>query len=132
MEKKYTPGPWRVFENMFHDNLLVECDMGRWHYSNRHIAAGKDTIIAEVSTSVGNAPGYPHAKKEEFMSNVTLIAAAPELVEAAETVMKWWEEHQYDCDAVSDGEYMEEYNRYDETPDFVLKAEAALKKAGVL
>jgi len=56
------------------------------HYS-RHIAAGKETLIANVTTNVygpGNTPGFPHATVEEWEANVRLIAVAPKLLEALE------------------------------------------------
>lgn len=35
-------------------------------------------------------------------------------------VLKWWDEHRYDCDSYDAGDgYMEDSNRYDEEPEFV-------------
>lgn len=38
------------------------------------------------------------------------------MFELANAVLKWWEEHKYDVDISQEGE---EYNRYDEEPEFV-------------
>ena len=43
-------------------------------------------------------------------------------IKLAEAVLRWWEEHQYDC--VSDED--DEYNVYDEPPHFVKLAQELL------
>lgn len=37
-------------------------------------------------------------------------------------ILAWWGEHKYDVDSVPNGEYTEEYNRFDTEPDFVTLA----------
>lgn len=55
-------------------------------------------------------------------------ATSHDLEEVARAVLKWWEEHQYDTmlTSVDDGY---ESNIYDEPPEFVLLARAAIEKA---
>lgn len=37
-------------------------------------------------------------------------------------ILNWWEEHQWDCNASDNGDYIEDYNVYDDEPSFVKKA----------
>jgi len=48
----------------------------------------------------------------------------PKIDDLIKSVLTWWKEHQYDTESVSSGEIPEEYNVYDETPDFVKIAQA--------
>jgi len=59
-------------------------------------------------------------------ANARLIAAAPELLDVARKVMEWWDEHE--CDSYIDREG-EEYNTYNEDPQMVVAARAAIAKA---
>ena len=76
-------------------------------------------------TFQGNIPTYIartcYAPNSE--ANAKLISAAPDLLDACESVLEWWNEHQYDTT------YYGEYNLYDHEPKFVTKAKAAIKKA---
>jgi hypothetical protein len=72
MEKKYTPGPWRM------------CNEGRCSCG---LVSSRDFTVASVSSScikdegVNLGDGLSNTS-EEFKANYKLIAAAPELLEA--------------------------------------------------
>jgi hypothetical protein len=83
MKEKHTPGPWQVFKKPSH-------------------LYGDYLIIAD---SQGKRIGDSDASNETAVANASLIAAAPELLEAcnlAEAVLA--EHEQYDCDEFGDGE----------------------------
>lgn len=95
----HTPGPWEL------DGVEI-------YPVNGHRASD---AICQLSAGQSD---------EAFEANAHLIAAAPELLVAAQKVMQWWADHQYDtC-----GE-RGEWNVYDAEPDFVVAARAALIKA---
>jgi len=51
---------------------------------------------------------------------IALLADYERLRGMEERVKEWWREHQYDAVSVPDGDgYREEYNLYDEPPEFV-------------
>ena len=64
----HTPGPWEIKANL----LDIETRYGDWHYIDiKGVALVRD-------------PHTPEGK-----ANATLIAAAPDLLAALETVMPW-------------------------------------------
>jgi len=105
---EYTKGPWEF------DGEYV------WAQSIRGYVASTETedVMSGRCVPINMAADVAKA-------NGLLIAAAPELLEACEAVMAWWEEHQYD----SYGDAGDEYNVYDEDPEMVVKARAAIRKA---
>jgi hypothetical protein len=71
----HTPGPWR-----FYGDEIV-----------RHIngSLGDPTVCSLVGTS-----GNPYAENEnEFMADASLIAAAPDLLSALQSVQAAWDEN---------------------------------------
>lgn len=56
-----------------------------------------------------------------------LIATLKQAAELCDSVMTWWEEHQYD----TYGEYGD-YNVYSQDPDFVVKARAVQEQMKLL
>ena len=74
---KHTPGPWFTCEQVKqpHPHALVGIGNGSTH-------------VAYVSVTPANA--------FEADANARLIAAAPDLLDACESVIDWWEEHEND------------------------------------
>lgn len=64
-EMKPTPGPWKVSQNV-----------------SRHVVGPTGGVIASAELS---------CKQEISEANARLIAAAPELLEAAKLVLEWYE-----------------------------------------
>lgn len=57
-------------------------------------------------------------------ANANLIAAAPDLLEAAEMAMAWWSKNEF----LTIGE-RGDYNLFDDEPEFITYARAAIAKA---
>lgn len=112
---KYAPGPWLLHEQPASSS--VETLSGCQHYNEPYYAV----VSADGDIVCDNGQYYAQDVSPE---NMILIAAAPDLLEAAESVMAWWDEHQYD----TTGE-RGEYNVFGEDPDFVVLARAAITKA---
>jgi len=71
----HTPGPWRVDSSMVHTGWVL-------------VTTSDGNIIANVNTETG--PDIPPAvsTKMPAMNNATLIAAAPEMLEALEAMVE--------------------------------------------
>lgn len=69
MEAKHTPGPWRVDENAGHWTVRCPC-RGLEHVREA------DGNVCEVG----------------YRPNAHLIAAAPDLLDAAKAFLAWWED----------------------------------------
>ncbi len=78
-EPKYTPGPWAV--------LPEECD--KPYIRVRGTRLGGRYKIANVLTPVYE--GAPDREANETRANARLIAAAPDLLEAAAAVVARWD-----------------------------------------
>lgn len=56
-----------------------------------------------------------------------MIKAKVKIIELVNSILEWWEEHQYDTTQGGE-EYAEEYNVYDTEPDFVTLAKRMKKE----
>lgn len=94
----------------------VFCGGRDWPFTPVH--CGMETIA--VCPQQDGQPGSDakHAR---------LIAAAPDFRAVAVSVLEWWEKHQYDECGGEDGGIPD--NVYDEEPQMVVLARAALAKA---
>lgn len=50
-------------------------------------------------------------------------------VKLAESVMRWWKKHEFDTISVQEEEYMEQYNVFDNDPEFVVLSRQILEEA---
>ena len=83
----YTPGPWcihRAYANA--QTMQVTDDDGEsWEFTNTYIAQG-ERIIAQVQQQSKDA-GWPHVHcVKEMWANARLIAAAPDMLAALESL----------------------------------------------
>lgn len=108
----FTKGPWCVSKQ---SPRIIQKD-----YSD----IGSDNGFLIASTMGHDQSGF-YASVSEADANAKLIAVSPDLYAMAEMVLSWWEERQYDTCSTGDGD---ERNIYDDEPDFVIAAKAALKK----
>lgn len=80
---KHTPGPWKESRAKERDNT------GGWDYA---ILDGNNKIIAEAFENVGFASGSTVIHDfRPVEANARLIASAPELLEALDTIAKLYE-----------------------------------------
>ena len=110
-ESKHTPGPWEY-------NDPEKYKQVRGHFSDVAVYAPGNAFPWRMAEIDG-------PDEETQIANARLIAAAPDFRAVAVAVLDWWEEHRYD----TAGEHGE-YNVYDEEPEMVVLARAALAKAG--
>ena len=75
-ETKHTPGPWSVYDQR---HLFTD------HEGSARLIAGDIWIACVHGSHVG-----PQSK-EEADANISLIAAAPEMLEAAEGIVSRWD-----------------------------------------
>ena len=75
-DSKHTPGPWSVYDQR---HLFTNYE------GSARLIAGDIWIACVHGSHVG-----PQSK-EEADANISLIAAAPELLEAAINVAQWWD-----------------------------------------
>lgn len=68
--QKHTPGPWTLTKNFHHDRFNLK-------------AASRETFIGDITIDRHHADFTP----EEAVANAHLIAAAPEMLEALESVL---------------------------------------------
>lgn len=93
-------------------------------YSDEEAKANARRIVACVNACKGldteglERNGLVSAVGYELIG---LTKQRDELLAAANAVMEWWEEHQYDCDG--------DCNRYSDDPEFVVLAREAIAKA---
>ncbi len=88
MESKtpWTPGPWEVFEG---GNFVRIGAAGYVEWSNAHHYCGGPLSVAEAEY---NATENYDSDHEKAMANGRLIAAAPELYGALESIMKGFDD----------------------------------------
>jgi hypothetical protein len=73
-ESKHTPGPWEVIGLDIASKHGLGDTKRRW-------------IIAEVAEGAGG-PGFPENQADPAQANAHLIAAAPDMLEAAERLVQ--------------------------------------------
>ena len=78
-ETKHTPGPWSVYDQR---HLFTN------HEGSARLIAGDIWIACVHGSHVG-----PQSK-EEADANISLIAAAPEMLEALESIAQFWNRDQ--------------------------------------
>lgn len=80
-QNKHTPGPWIVEQYQGETNVISNCDRDR-----------KDADVGVVFVLAGRIGGKIHGENfddlSEIQANAHLIAAAPDLLEALEAVIK--------------------------------------------
>lgn len=103
---EHTQGEWFAKRDGW-STVYVECRIG-------------GGMLQEVSACGPTANG-----SGEQEANARLIAAAPHLLTTAYLVMGWWDAHQYDTHSCGD----DERNTYDDEPEFVVAARAAIARA---
>ena len=80
-----------------------------------------------LAIQVQHVPHHGWSTNGIGFARAIIAATSPnkELVEASIASLVWWKEHEYDTSDCG------EYNRFDDEPEFVIKARAALCAAGV-
>ncbi len=78
---KHTPGPWLIVDRLVY---ALTPYLG----NNRTMAASLPEGVNRFQCSVDSCNSREGAPVEEVMANVRLIAAAPELLDAAELALK--------------------------------------------
>lgn len=82
---KHTPAPWVLVQDHYPEGLAVISEDGRgWRAKSVEIKSGK-LRVAEVAW-MSHHSHYASQSIEEMNANATLIAAAPDLLEACKNI----------------------------------------------
>lgn len=72
-EAKYTPGPWKAVSDVKNAGCLLV----------------NPAVESKLGTPICRIDLYSDAKNDQRQANASLIAAAPELLEALQSVLAW-------------------------------------------